>query len=487
MKTTIQWYKPRSWGWLVEDDELHVYPETPKEPIPAVKQGIEWDNPTDESQLFIQLLYKLLLLKDSQYGYYKNGVFTTLGTTYPTAKDFEDFGMDDYNVITNELIQNDLLQANKIQLLNWFENEESVELGVNGVLNSKFTSIIEAKSSEQVGKIVATDNNQGAKYLVSTDKENWQRWNGTQWETVSWQNKDEINTLGMSKNTLKDITEAQWQALGDTFYLGLYLHNHNATIETVDFQELVPDKTPEISSASLYILNTQAEIDITMTGNKLLGKITDGDKGKVQYRIVLNDEALYPEDGAFTPLLPEPQHINMRIPSNKINIGEQNTIRIEFQDAWGSIDTWARTFIGELNGLLFFDEMDELYSDEQGKVLKYLDFGDIVTGQISQSSKIRLQNTLGHEVTNVTVTVDWGKDENDEPKTAPAGTFLEFSHSDSPFVPLEKIDLGEKILDHEESYEFYVRLRTTLGITPSVSGQLKLCVRAEDTKEAFKN
>ena len=57
MKTTFQWDKPRDWEWLVEDDELHIYPETPKVPISAVKQGIEWDNPTDESQLFIQLLY----------------------------------------------------------------------------------------------------------------------------------------------------------------------------------------------------------------------------------------------------------------------------------------------------------------------------------------------------------------------------------------------------------------------------------------------
>lgn len=369
------------------------------------------------------------------------------------------------------LLQDDLLQADKIQILNWFEEEENVNLQVFGELNNKFTSINKVINHEQVLKIVA-DSIGNAKFLVSEDKITWKKWNTVEWETVTFSHKDEIATLGMSKNALKDITKAQWEQLGHEFYLGVYL-DKQTEIKNINYQSGIPNLTPEISNASLYILNTTATLDITLQGNKLYGAVTDDDKGKVQYRIILNGDPYLPDDGTFTPLEPEPQNINLRIPSDKINIGGNNTIRIEFQDAWGSLDYWQTSFIGELNGLLFFDEQGELYSDELGEVIKPLDFGTIITGQMSLEHKIIFKNTLGQPVKDVKFFSDWGE------YNPVAGVGYRFSLSDSPFAGYEVLEL-ERPVDHEEEVEIFVKMSTILGTTPETLGKVKFCVKATE-------
>lgn len=369
------------------------------------------------------------------------------------------------------LLQDDLLQADKIQILNWFENEEDVNLQVFGELNNKFTSINKVINHEQVLKIVA-DSIGNAKFLVSEDKITWKKWNTVEWETVTFSHKDEIATLGMSKNALKDITKAQWEQLGHEFYLGVYL-DKQTEIKNINYQTGIPNLTPEISNASLYILNTTATLDITLQGNKLYGAVTDDDKGKVQYRIILNGDPYLPDDGTFSPLEPEPQNINLRIPSDKLNIGGNNTIRIEFQDAWGSLDYWQTSFIGELNGLLFFDEQGELYSDELGEVIKPLDFGTIITGQMSLEHKIIFKNTLGQPVKDVKFFSDWGE------YSPIAGVGYRFSLSDSPFAGYEVLKL-ERPVDHEEEVEIFVKMSTILGTTPETLGKVKFCVKATE-------
>lgn len=54
----------------------------------------------------------------------------------------------------------------------------------------------------------------------------------------------------------------------------------------------------KVKDLSLSLLNTKASIELKLTGNKLTGRLDDPDKGKVQYRVLLNDKPYFPANGS---------------------------------------------------------------------------------------------------------------------------------------------------------------------------------------------
>uniref|UniRef100_UPI0020BE89DB hypothetical protein n=1 Tax=Lysinibacillus sp. D4B1_S16 TaxID=2941231 RepID=UPI0020BE89DB len=98
-------------------------------------------------------------------------------------------------------------------------------------------------------------------------------------------------------------------------------------------------------------------------------------------RVLLNNGDYYPSDGSFTKLGEAPQNIELAIGSKDIRIDNWNTLKVEFQDFFGTTDYWSIQFMGTYTGLMFKDVYGQYFSSEIGEVLKYLDFGIIMAGQ----------------------------------------------------------------------------------------------------------
>jgi hypothetical protein len=279
-----------------------------------------------------------------------------------------------------------------------------------------------------------------------------------------------ILTHGMRKLDLSSITKSQWeQWTSPKLYLGIYT-DEDTVIDSISYVDTSPKESTQISDAKLYILNTVSTINVSFAGSTLSGTIDDEDEGKVQYRVILNGANYYPSDGSFTPLLSSPLDVNLTLSNKDYLIDQNNTLRVEFKDYWGSTDFWQTNFIGAYSGILFTNALGEYYSTDIGEVLKYLDFGSIIAGQTTFEHEIKLKNTYGFPIENIRLYTKGG--------TFPSGMKAQFGTNLISFEATEELNINKSLLDGEET-SFYIRLSTQLGITPPSIGEFDIVVVAD--------
>lgn len=196
----------------------------------------------------------------------------------------------------------------------------------------------------------------------------------------------------------------------------------------------------------------------------------DNDLTRVQYRVLINNTHYYPSDGGFTKLGESPQNLELTINSKDIKIDDRNTLKIEFQDYFGTTDYWSTQFIGTYSGLMFKDVYGQYFSSEIGEVLQYLDFGIIIAGQTTIEHEVILKNQYGYDVKNVHLYANTAN--------FPTGMTCEFSTSLSPFLPHSDLKLSS-VLKNNEELPFFIRLKTELGATPDANGSFDIIVRAD--------
>ncbi|UPW81596.1 LamG domain-containing protein [Lysinibacillus sp. Ag94] len=318
-----------------------------------------------------------------------------------------------------------------------------------------------------------------ARYFVAgetTDK--WYVWNKKESEFVvaDASNEQAIIKNGMTQKVLNSITDKQWRTWNSEYInIGIFLVDNprdtiRTIVEEVSFEDYLPRNTTAIKDTSLYILNTTAKIDISLDGNILKGILSDDDLTRVQYRVLLNNGNFYPSDGSFTKLGESPQNIELVIGSKDIKIDDWNTLKVEFQDFYGTTDYWQANFIGTYSGLMFKDIYGKYFSSEIGEVLQYLDFGIIIAGQTTMEHEIILKNQYGYDVENVHLLANTAN--------FPTGMTCEFSTSNSPFIPQPDLRLSGVLKNNEEK-SFFIRLKTELGSTPDANGSFDIIVRAD--------
>jgi hypothetical protein len=101
------------------------------------------------------------------------------------------------------------------------------------------------------------------------------------------------------------------------------------------------------------------------------------------------------------------------------------------------------------SGLMFMDESQQYYSTSFGGVLKYLDFGTLISGQTSLDTKVYLTNTFPFDVKNIRIYPEHNID----------GLTVEISKSNMPFIAENEL-FYDQVLGFDEVIEFYVRLTT---------------------------
>ncbi|WP_431807641.1 discoidin domain-containing protein [Lysinibacillus sphaericus] len=318
-----------------------------------------------------------------------------------------------------------------------------------------------------------------ARYFISgTDTSKWYVWNKVlkKFVIADASSEEAIIANGMKHTDLNNITDTEWRTWNEQFLnIGIFLKDNPrdtivSVVENVSYEDYLPRHTSTIQDTSLYILNTTAKIDIAFNGNVLKGMLSDDDLTRVQYRVILNNRYYYPADGSFTQLGESPQNIELVIRSKDIKIDDWNTLKVEFQDSFGTTDYWSTNFMGTYTGLMFKDVYGEYFSNEIGEVLKYLDFGVIIAGQTTIEHEVFLKNQYGYDVKNVHLLANT--------TNFPSDMTVEFSQSNSPFAPHSDLKLSGMLANNAET-SFFIRLKTKLGSTPDANGSFDIIVRAD--------
>nr|WP_277344851.1 hypothetical protein [Paenibacillus thiaminolyticus] len=298
----------------------------------------------------------------------------------------------------------------------------------------------------------------------------WEVFRNGRWKSVNAADMAKVRELGMSFKALARIKEAHFQDKGSQLRIGYYLDEsiHREEEMKLDHSRLVARSALDdvkVKDLSLSLLNTKASIELKLTGNKLTGRLDDPDKGKVQYRVLLNDKPYFPANGEFTRLAASPVDINLTISERDIVFNQENKLRVEYQDYWGETESWETKFIGSYSGLMFMDETGNYYSDTFGGILKYLDFDMLIAGQTSLDQKVVVKNQLGYSITNLTLkTVN---------ESLPDGVAIELSRKSSPFIPVDSL-LYSEVLHQGDTVECYVRIATEIDAKPTPDGRFEI-------------
>lgn len=306
-------------------------------------------------------------------------------------------------------------------------------------------------------------------FAMSTDGGlNWKSYKKDSWKTIQISSESDMLTNGMSITELKLIPINELSSFTNIrfcYYLDENANEHSQ-IKNIDTSQIASLNTPQINNASLYILNTVSTIELSLVGSSLNGVINDIDHGKVKYKVSLNNSPYYPNDGSYTGFESTPLNIAIRLDNESILMDKQNTLRVDIEDYWGESDYWETTFIGTYSGLLFKDANGEYYSNEIGKILKYMDVGTLIAGQVSEEFEVHLYNTYGYDVENVKIT----------PKTKSSAVQIELSKQTEPFVAERPLQWD--LLHNGEGVVFYVRLATQYTTPPVKNGIFELRVDA---------
>jgi len=318
-----------------------------------------------------------------------------------------------------------------------------------------------------------------ARYFVGRETpDKWYVWDKKEKKFVvaDASSPQKIMLTGMTYKDLNNITDMQWRTwTSDHINIGMFITDNprdtiKTIVEEISFEDYLPRDTTIIENSSLYILNTTAKIDISFDTNVLKAVLSDDDLTRVQYRVLLNNGYYYPSDGSFTKLGESPQNIELAIGSKDIRIDNWNTLKVEFQDFFGTTDYWSTQFMGTYTGLMFKDVYGQYFSSEIGEVLKYLDFGIIIAGQTTIEHEVFLKNQYGYDIKDIHLYANTAN--------FPTGMTCEFSTSSSPFTPQPDLRIGG-VLKNNEEIPFFIRLKSELGSTPDVNGSFDIIVRAD--------
>lgn len=313
-----------------------------------------------------------------------------------------------------------------------------------------------------------------AKFLLTPNNTTWYTWKQGNFVPITLTNENIIKE-GLTAEQLDNLSSTDLEAwTQQTINIGVFLADKIRGEEVTKVTEIgysteLYSDTPKVEDINFYILNTTATIAVDLNGLTLTGQVDDADMTRVQYRVLLNDKPYYPDSGAFTPLSSPPLNIDISFRSDEIKIGDWNTVRVEFQDYFGTMDYWEAQFVGKYAGLMFKDESDNYYSSDLGAVLQYLDFGQILTGQVSVVHEVKVENTYGFNLTDVNITINTNQ--------FAEGLYAQLGLSPENLDTVKTISLGD--LADGTSTSFFIRLASQINAIPNDSKTFNIVATAK--------
>lgn len=325
-------------------------------------------------------------------------------------------------------------------------------------------------------KLKAIDMSSGknqVRLLLTPNNTTWFTWKQENFVSIET-TEESIISGGLTVEQFNNLSSTDLEAWTQTsINIGVFLiddirDESISKIGEIGYSTELYTDSPKISEIDFYILNTTATINIDLTGLTLTGQVDDADMTRVQYRVLLNDQPYYPSTGEFTPLSAPPLNIDIAFRSDEIKINDWNTVRVEFQDYFGTMDYWEAQFVGKYAGLMFKDENGDYYSSDLGAVLQYLDFGQILTGQVSVTHEIVVENTYGFDLTDVKIAINTNQ--------FAQGLFAQLGLSAEDLDNVKTLSLGD--LADTESKSFFIRLASKIDAIPNDSKTFNIVATA---------
>ncbi|MGG3504992.1 hypothetical protein ABES58_05850 [Paenibacillus lautus] len=474
-----------AWSTLTGDVEICLWTENPHrtealfstetEPFTLAE---EWEDQTIKIIEYSDDPYKAestILLETDEFGFhdeFKKSIDVLYYTDDPRKTSAELELMANYSPL-------DELKGD-FNIVTWTDQEEIDELNINMNASPLSQLVIQDEDFHIYGDlqsiIVNKISKEGTiKLLLSFDEgQTWEYFKFNAWRPTDISNMEMVRKHAMDIDSLSHITEKEFAVKGKKIRLAYFIDdnthwNQHTQVDNIKIVSNAPVDDAKFSNAEFYLLNTLATLQLTVGGNKLMGQLDDPDKGKVQYRVFLNNKPYYPSNGNFTPLSPAPIDIKLNISEKEILFGQNNSLTVEFQDAWGQQDTWSTTFFGTYSGLMFMDEQGQYFSDSFGGLLKHLDFDIVVAGQTTDYQKVIVKNQLGQVVQNLILEVVKDK--------LPPDVTIELSYTD-PFIAEDYL-LFNKLIQPNDEMEFYVRIATAITAPPAPNGQFEIRAKVD--------
>ena len=202
--------------------------------------------------------------------------------------------------------------------------------------------------------------------------------------------------------------------------------------------------------------------------------INDSDKGdKVKYSAYLNDIESPISSSEFmdVPI----RELSFDIPQNHIRIGENNTLRVIVEDNVSGKVTILLNFVGTYPSLLFFDDNNDILSNNFGEVLKNLNLGSILCGQVSQPTRVKITNNTSKAVRDLVISsprdIDGTdssiKDDNDvtvDRQHKDGTLWIQLSFEENFTDPNTYYAINIPALASHESKYFYIRAQSTSSL-----------------------
>jgi hypothetical protein len=267
---------------------------------------------------------------------------------------------------------------------------------------------------------------------------------------------------------INDIEKLPWSGFVNDPYIDYTILNKDLNIGNNIIKVEYKDNYQSIGLGSwtnaITKTNNTSIINVQYINGSIVGAITDPDSDLIQYKLLINNKQVYPLND-YTEF-EQVANVNYQINRNDILINKSNIVTIVAQDNFGGYITQDISFIGNYVGLMFMDENQEFYSTDIGELLKYLDFGTITLGQITDPIKILVQNKYGFKIKDINLFAS-----NTLPNVS-----IELSKEENPFIATDNLILEKEYAINEIDY-FYIRLNTSISAN-SVNGEFKIYAKA---------
>lgn len=200
--------------------------------------------------------------------------------------------------------------------------------------------------------------------------------------------------------------------------------------------------------ATAKIVNEKPEIRLVRDGYKLEIDIVDADGDPMYYEIKLNGFDLVPGSQAMGSM-----RMDYYLTSSMLNIGGQNTVKVNVTDIYGDKAEKELTFIGEYQGLIFTTPEGDFYSVDGGTILKRLVMNPIYAGDESAAYPVVIKNQYPFNVRELKLTIQYYE---------PIADSDVFISSNMALVD-EKVIQYDDMLSPKQGKTFYVQLKTGKG------------------------
>ena len=244
------------------------------------------------------------------------------------------------------------------------------------------------------------------------------------------------------------------------------IQNEDLNIGTNTLKFVILDEKGASREQTVTVTKTNAlpQAFLTLNNDILTLLISDAEEDNVRYKLELNDEVLIP----MTEFQAVPIRLKYHLPRNKIIFGQQNTLKLTYEDDVKKYQTSTSTlnFVGSYYGVLFASASEDdgtgsiFYSDSLGGILKKLEYANFYRDGQTPATEIYVLNRSSENVGDIVV----------YPQYESANVDVELSELRTPFEPLESITLSD--IEYGGYKTFFVRLKAKNGYVGIFKGKI---------------